>query len=488
MSLDGVEIVANGSGSHHQLRKLDKRIDLVGSATAKCGGVYLYGAYQLTRLLTDIWLTRVVARWSLVIRWTSCAIRIGIANQKGCDGGRLYFDGCSMIWQNGQLVAQGSQFEGLDEVEVVVATVDLEDVRSMRANFISRSFQAAATLPIPRIRVEIQLCSDEQTEMVCSVPIQPAIASPMEEIAYGPSGWLWDYLRRSGQRGYFLPLSGGADSSSTATLVAIMCQRVVSQLQDRGSSAAGNKPATTERCRAQLLADVRKLTRLPGYTPSSWQELCGKLFVTCYMASEYSGDETRARAALLAEQIGSVHTSIVIDDITSAIQSTFEAVNVHSGRAEGAAPVRSDPQMEGGTATENLALQNIQARSRMVMAYFMAQLMPWATDPADKPLGGGLLVLGSANVDEALRGYYTKYDCSAADINPIGGINKRDLKSFLQWAAENKGIGVLSRVAAAQPSAELTGAEGAQLDETDMGMSYGKTRHALPPSPVSSSY
>lgn len=24
-------------------------------------------------------------------------------------------------------------------------------------------------------------------------------------------------------------------------------------------------------------------------------------------------------------------------------------------------------------------------------------------------------------MDEALRGYYTKYDCSAADINPIGG-------------------------------------------------------------------
>ena len=28
-------------------------------------------------------------------------------------------------------------------------------------------------------------------------------------------------------------------------------------------------------------------------------------------------------------------------------------------------------------------------------------------------------VLGSANVDEALRGYMTKYDCSSADINPI---------------------------------------------------------------------
>jgi NAD+ synthase (glutamine-hydrolysing) len=33
---------------------------------------------------------------------------------------------------------------------------------------------------------------------------------------------------------------------------------------------------------------------------------------------------------------------------------------------------------------------------------------------------GSLLVLGSANVQEALRGYLTKYDCSSADINPIG--------------------------------------------------------------------
>mmetsp|Transcript_35903 Transcript_35903/g.120069 ORF Transcript_35903/g.120069 Transcript_35903/m.120069 type:complete len:90 (-) Transcript_35903:1242-1511(-) len=67
----------------------------------------------------------------------------------------------------------------------------------------------------------------------------------MEEIALGPSGWLWDYLRRSGQRGYFLPLSGGADSSSTAALVAIMCQRVVEELG-----------AGSERSRSRVLADV----------------------------------------------------------------------------------------------------------------------------------------------------------------------------------------------------------------------------------------
>ena len=44
----------------------------------------------------------------------------------------------------------------------------------------------------------------------------------------------------------------------------------------------------------------------------------------------------------------------------------------------------------------------------MVLAYMFAQLLPWARGRA-----GGLLVLGSANVDESLRGYLTKYDCSS---------------------------------------------------------------------------
>jgi NAD+ synthase (glutamine-hydrolysing) len=455
MSLDGVEIIANGSGSHHQLRKLDTRLELVRSATAKAGGIYLY------------------------------------ANQKGCDGGRMYFDGCAMVWLNGKCVAQGSQFEGLAEVEMVVATVSLADVRSARSNFIARSFQSSSSTTIPRVRVDFCVCAQglpAQLALAPSAPFAPRVHSDMEEIALGPSNWLWDYLRRSGMRGYFLPLSGGADSSATAALVAIMCQRVVAELTD-----------ADEASRAQTLEDVRRVTRDAAFTPRTAQELCGRIFVTAYMGSEYSGDATRARAAALAAQIGALHTSIRIDAITDAIKRTFGGAEVHSGRPAGAPPMRTEPQLTNDPArvTENLALQNIQARSRMVMAYFMGQLMPWATDAS--PLGGGLLVLGSANVDEALRGYYTKharrlpnpsaplvawrapcarvcvrYDCSAADINPIGGINKRDLKAFLQWASTHRGIGVLADVAVAAPSAELTGAEGAQLDEDDMGMSYAE--------------
>lgn len=38
-----------------------------------------------------------------------------LANQKGCDGDRLYYDGCAMICLNGATVAQGLQFS-LDDV------------------------------------------------------------------------------------------------------------------------------------------------------------------------------------------------------------------------------------------------------------------------------------------------------------------------------------------------------------------------------------
>lgn len=60
-------------------------------------------------------------------------------------------------------------------------------------------------------------------------------------------------------------------------------------------------------------------------------------------------------------------------------------------------------QVDGGSNIENLGLQNIQARIRMVLAFMLASLLPWVHS---KP--GFYLVLGSSNVDEALRGYLTK--------------------------------------------------------------------------------
>ena len=202
----------------------------------------------------------------------------------------------------------------------------------------------------------------------------------------------------------------------------------------------------------------------PGYSPTDAKELANRIFVTVYMGTKNSSTETRNRAALLAQQIGSHHLSINIDNAVSAFIGIF--AEAHQGRI---------PKFKahGGTIRENVALQNVQARSRMVVAYLFAQLVLWTRG---RP--GGLLVLGSANVDEALRGYMTKYDCSSADINPIGGISKTDLKRFLAFARAKYDLNALDEVLEARPTAELEpladGGKIAQSDEEDMGMTYNE--------------
>ncbi|GFG35262.1 hypothetical protein Cfor_06550 [Coptotermes formosanus] len=254
------------------------------------------------------------------------------------------------------------------------------------------------------------------------------------------------YLR-SGQGGFFLPLSGGVDSSSVASIVFSMCHLVVDAIQ-KGDS--------------KVLSDVRRIVCDGEYVPTKPQELCGRLFVTCYMGSENSSQETKMRAFSLAEQIGSYHMNINIDVAVSAVLGIFTAVS-------GLVPRFAS---RGGSARESLALQNVQARLRMVLAYLFAQLMLWVRNRS-----GGLLVLGSANVDEALRGYMTKYDCSSADVNPIGGISKTDLRSFLVYAKNKFNLPILSEILGAPPTAELEPLDGGRLtqtDEEDMGMTYAE--------------
>jgi NAD+ synthase (glutamine-hydrolysing) len=73
-------------------------------------------------------------------------------------------------------------------------------------------------------------------------------------------------------------------------------------------------------------------------------------------------------------------------------------------------------QVDGCSNTENLGLQNIQARIRMVLAFMMASLMPWVHNKS-----GFYLVLGSSNVDEGLRGYLTLFFCVGSIFDEIYG-------------------------------------------------------------------
>lgn len=84
------------------------------------------------------------------------------------------------------------------------------------------------------------------------------------------------------------------------------------------------------------------------------------------MGTENSSEVTASRAKRLGEAIGAYHSSIKIDLMVEAVLKVFQ---ITTGRV----PRFSS---RGGTMTEDLALQNIQARLRMVMSYMMAQLLP----------------------------------------------------------------------------------------------------------------
>ncbi|XP_026388721.1 glutamine-dependent NAD(+) synthetase-like isoform X2 [Papaver somniferum] len=408
LALNGVEVFLNASGSHHQLRKLDVRLRAFIGATHTRGGVYMY------------------------------------SNHQGCDGARLYYDGCSCVVVNGDVVAQGSQFS-LKDVEVLVAQVDLDAVASLRGSISSFQEQASCKTKVSSITAPYKLCQSFDPRLLLSSPLKIKYHSPEEEIAFGPGCWMWDYLRRSGASGFLLPLSGGADSSSVAAIVGCMCQLVVKEI------ANGDEQVKADAIRIGHYTD--------GKYPTDSKEFAKRIFYTVFMGTENSSDATRSRAKLLADEIGSWHLDVSIDTVISSLISLFQTLT-------GKRPVY---KVDGGSNAENLGLQNIQARIRMVLAFMLASLLPWAHS---KP--GFYLVLGSSNVDEGLRGYLTKYDCSSADINPIGSISKQDLRAFLKWAAVHLDYPSLAEIEAAPPTAELEPIRSnySQLDEVDMGMTY----------------
>ncbi|XP_023382282.1 glutamine-dependent NAD(+) synthetase-like [Pteropus vampyrus] len=219
--------------------------------------------------------------------------------------------------------------------EVLTATLDLEDVRSYRAEISSRNLAASRVSPYPRVKVDFALSHHEDVLEPLSEALEWKYHSVGEEISLGPACWLWDFLRRSQQAGFFLPLSGGIDSAATACLVYSMCHQVCEAVRN------GNQ---------DVLADIRAITSQVSYTPQDPRELCGRLLTTCYMASENSSQETSDRARELAEQIGSHHVRLSIDPAVKAVVGIFRLVT-------GKSPLFA---VRGGSSRENVALQNVQ--------------------------------------------------------------------------------------------------------------------------------
>lgn len=379
----------------------------------------------------------------------SISLRAGacyaLSNLVGCDGQRYVFYGRSCIFENGDLMSMTPVSIGLfEEVQMITHLVKPGRIDERRAqNSIKPGKLVKATKVFNMNKFDYSEPISSQAKVILDLKLsEPQVTKPNpnnlkpsvemrfeEEIQLYVPLWMWDYLRRSRMKGFMMPLSGGLDSSTVSILVYCMCNHLYGILD-------------------QPLVE-NYFGKVHGLTPdniktqlTSPRAICKLLLKCSYISTEYSSEATRRRAERLSEAIGADYSEVPIHDIY--------------------ANYRNKLTLNKPPSEVTLLDQNLQARLRMTATYYLS--------------GGNRIVLATGNVDEAIMGYLTKYDCSSADINPIGGLCKADLKSFLIFCCANlfksdkNFVTVVGEIINAPPSAELTGSE--QRDEDEIGLTY----------------
>jgi NAD+ synthase (glutamine-hydrolysing) len=352
------------------------------------------------------------------------------ANLMGNEAGRVVYDGGGLIASNGELAARGPRFS-FHDVELTCAVIDIAT---------NRREQARRGSHRPRHDAEAQVV-EQAFVWPARRPEPPVKREPTwedrpgvreEEMARAVALGLWDYLRKSRAQGYVVSLSGGADSAACAVLVALAIQLAFAEL------GAGGVRQQLRTCRR--LHDV--LDR--GGGP---HEAVGALLACAYQPTENSGAVTRRAATEVAEAIGAEFHIIDVDAQYKAYIATLEAA---IGR-------------KLSWATDDVTLQNIQARVRAPSIWMLANLR-------------GAVLLTTSNRSEAAVGYATMDGDTAGGLAPLGGIDKTYLRVWLQWMETQGPLGLapvpaLRLINAQQPTAELRPpdhAGGRQTDEADL--------------------
>ncbi|HEX8425307.1 NAD(+) synthase [Hymenobacter sp.] len=338
------------------------------------------------------------------------------ANLLGNEAGRITYDGEILVARNGHLL-QRNQLMSFKEVDLEYADVDfttpLEPV----------ALDAIDPLPAP----------DEYRELNQALSLA-----------------LFDYMRKARSRGFVLSLSGGADSCLCAVSVAEMVRLGTTEL---GTAEFMRRSGcfTTEEIEA-IAGPVAPAPdqNMPGPKDASLtdpdqqqreinKQLTRRLLTCAYQGTVNSSDDTFNSAKELADSIGAVFYNWEIDqEVTGYVGKIQSALN-----------------RELSWKTDDLALQNIQARVRAPAIWLLANVQ-------------NCLLITTSNRSEASVGYCTMDGDTAGSISPIGGVDKDFVKKWLVWAQTELGYPALSHVNNLQPTAELRPLEEKQTDERDL--------------------
>lgn len=310
------------------------------------------------------------------------------ANLLGNESGRMIYDGDILFGLNGKIILESKTL----------------------------SFNSREILEMDYIKGEASI-GEHLTR------IDPEVL--LKEFTQASALALFDYLRKSKSRGFTLSLSGGADSSACAILVAHMIREGV---KDLGVSVFLNKinrediPVKTNEV-AEVNAKI----------------ITNHLLTCVYQGTKNSSGKTFESAKLLAKSIGANFYTWTID----------EEVDSYTTKVEAALQRKLDWEKD------DIALQNIQARARSPIIWMIANIQ-------------NSLLITTSNRSEGDVGYATMDGDTSGSIAPIAAIDKHFILHWLKWAESSLGYSGLQFVNKLTPSAELRPADKEQTDEKDL--------------------
>lgn len=247
--------------------------------------------------------------------------------------------------------------------------------------------------------------------------IKPHYSNRNEEFSHAAGLALFDYCRKSKSKGFVLSLSGGADSSTIATLISFA---VRTALEQRGKAGLEDKLGF----------------KLEGDTPEA---ITNQLLTTAYQATKNSSDATFNSAKNLAESLGATFYNWEIDAQVNEYRTTIEKAIGRSLTWE----------------QDDITLQNIQARTRAPIIWMLANLE-------------NKLLMATSNRSEGDVGYATMDGDTSGSISPIAGVDKHFLLQWLKYAEKELGFSGLKYVNSLTPTAELRPEDQHQTDEEDL--------------------
>jgi NAD+ synthase (glutamine-hydrolysing) len=397
----GVDIIVNPSASHFAIGKYVVREQFVKEGSRAFGAAYIY------------------------------------ANLNGCESGRAIFDGGNLIASGGKIVAKGDRMF-MAKINITLADIDLWE-NKLTHQVSSQAAHHEKNTNIIKIRDKLSetdstiAINRKQTQAWQENNAHIAHEEAIRAVALGLYGW----LEKTNTNGFTLSLSGGADSALVATSVYLMVTYALYEINDsKQSKGLAVPPLLRQFAPDHLSQDIGHAAK----------EITSNLLTTVYQSTINSGEVTKAAAKAVSEGIGATFYHWSIDD----------AVNSYSKLVETALN-------EKLTWDKNdIALQNIQARSRAPGVWMMANVK-------------NQLLLTTGNLSESAVGYMTQDGDTAGVLAPIVGIRKTRVRELLSWL-QNTGTKIsddsfltmdfLDCINNQQPTAELR--PNAQTDEEDL--------------------